>query len=292
MQLSAVIPTYNYGALVARAAASALREAEVAEVIVVDDGSTDDTSERLAALARFDAAGRLRVVRQANAGPSAARNHGLRLARGEWVALLDADDYWYAGKSARQLAQLREYSGAVLAFAGVDVESSDGLRRRRLPPRAGPVSREALLVENVVPSPTVLVRRAAALAAGGFDEARRHGEDWELWLRLTETGPAVALREAWACYRDHANGLHRTPAMATGSHQVLAAALARRPAPRRVARAARAALHAADAFAAVEAGRLGPAAQAAAAALGADPATLGRLAWCAGYALARRRGLA
>src|SRR5262245_37852496 len=105
MNVSVIIPTYNSGPLVVEAVESVLRQTQPAtEIIVVDDGSTDDTQERLAAYRD-----RIRCVRQSNARVAAARNTGLALASGEIVAFLDADDAWHPHKLERQLAVLREH---------------------------------------------------------------------------------------------------------------------------------------------------------------------------------------
>jgi glycosyltransferase involved in cell wall biosynthesis len=229
MQVSCVIPTYNCAAFVPRAVASACGQAHIGEVIVVDDGSTDATEEALAALCADSAAvrNRLHYVRQANAGPSAARNHGVRLARSPWVAFLDADDYWYPRKLEKQIAFRQSCPGGVLYFSGVDIENNDGRRRRALPPRAGPIEWADLLLWNWVESPTPLLCIEVFHAAGGFDENRSLAEDWDLWLRIAERGSLVAQREALACYWDRSEGLHASPGMMEGAWEVLLQAIRR-----------------------------------------------------------------
>jgi glycosyltransferase involved in cell wall biosynthesis len=105
--VSVIIPTYNRGALLVEAVESALAQRRPPdEILVVDDGSRDDTAARMAAYGE-----RVRYVRQANAGPSAARNHGFRLARGEYLALLDSDDLWTPDRLERQLEVLQRTCG-------------------------------------------------------------------------------------------------------------------------------------------------------------------------------------
>src|SRR5438874_1191114 len=107
--VSVIIPAYNCAAYIGPAIASALSQRDVAvEVIVVDDGSTDETWH---VLERFGDA--IRTLRQANAGPAAARNRGARSAAGAWLAFLDADDEWLPEKLARQLALVDERTGLV-----------------------------------------------------------------------------------------------------------------------------------------------------------------------------------
>src|SRR5687768_199170 len=105
MRVSVIIPTYNSGSLVVQAVEGVLAQTRQAEeVIVVDDGSTDDTAERLQQFGE-----RIRVVRQANGGVATARNAGLRASSGDLVAFLDADDAWHPQKLERQIALLQQH---------------------------------------------------------------------------------------------------------------------------------------------------------------------------------------
>ena len=110
--VSVVIPTYNYGRYICETIDSALAQTyKPLEVIVVDDGSTDDTRERLAAYSD-----RIRYILQKNSGPAAARNTGIVAAQGEFVALLDSDDLWLPEKVERQVAlYLREQDAGIVA---------------------------------------------------------------------------------------------------------------------------------------------------------------------------------
>jgi len=120
--VSVVIPAYNAAWCVAKAIESVLvQEGADFEIIVVDDGSTDDTA---AVLARYGDA--IRVVRQRNQGLSAARNAGIRAAQGEFVAFLDADDWWLAGKLGQQLALMHTRPELGFCSTAARVEDPDG----------------------------------------------------------------------------------------------------------------------------------------------------------------------
>ena len=200
--VSVVIPAYNYGQFVTEAVESALNQTyRPLEVIVVDDGSTDDTRERLAPY--LD---RIRYVYQGNMGLSAARNTGIRHAKGEWVALLDADDLWHPRKTDVQLG-----------VAGIDpsiglVGSPDCTD---MPPELpdSPASRaigvDDCLFGEPVSGSSALVRRNVFAAIGGFDESLRSAEDRDMWLRLAVTTRGVQVSTPCWRYREHAGQMSR-----------------------------------------------------------------------------------
>ena len=187
--VSAIIPTYNRRTILPRALESVLAQTrQPDEVIVIDDGSTDGTGDMLGETFAHRFGERLRYVWQANAGVSAARNHGMRLARGDAFAFLDSDDTWLADKTERQVAWLaarRDY-GMVLC----DVErTDDNLRRidvfhrRDVIPEDGWALRWLLHNPALVPA-SVMMRRGVFEDVGGFDESLRTAEDLEYHLRV------------------------------------------------------------------------------------------------------------
>lgn len=213
--VSAVIPTYNRRRSIERAVDSVLAQTQPPdEVIVVDDGSTDGTAELL--VARYG--DRVRVLRQRNAGVSAARNHGAREARGDYIAFLDSDDIWLPHRLERQLA-LAAASGAGLVVCNVRRVNSAGQEvnvfdRRQQFPRDGRVLEHALLNPALAP-PSVLVRREAFVAVGGFDESLTTAEDIDLMLKLA-LGTEVAvvpevLVHAYVNRDDQLSSLTRSP---------------------------------------------------------------------------------
>jgi len=120
--ISVIIPTYNRAALVVEAVESVLLQTwKELDIIVIDDGSSDDTQARLAQFA-----GKIRVIHQANAGVNAARNHGIALARGEYIALLDNDDLWLDYKLEAQQFLLNRYPDVAFIFSNFQIRRDDG----------------------------------------------------------------------------------------------------------------------------------------------------------------------
>lgn len=182
--VSVVIATYNMGRYLPEALQSVLNQSVgTVEVHVVDDGSTDDTR---AVLEPFLVDPRVYYHYQANAGQTKAKNVGVRAARGRYIAFCDADDLWTSDKLAGQLPVLEQHSDVAVAYARIQPIDAHGnwLPPVRFPEPSGKVT-EALFAENFIPFGSTLVRAAALQSVGGFDESRRMGIDWDLWLRLS-----------------------------------------------------------------------------------------------------------
>jgi glycosyltransferase involved in cell wall biosynthesis len=195
--ISVIVPLFNGGRYIRDCIRSVQAQTYPhTEILVVDDGSSDDGPERVRALAA-DSQGRvIRLLRHAdngNHGIGATRNVGLAESRGELIALLDQDDLWVPDKLARQLVALETGADAALAYGRIGFVDGTGDRRdlgghgfagtelAADPRRAF----EDILMENVVPTLTVLVRRSNVLAAEGFVESPRHAyEDWLLLAKL------------------------------------------------------------------------------------------------------------
>jgi Glycosyl transferase family 2 len=200
MTVSVVIPTYNRAHSVVDAVASVLAQSfEDLELIVVDDGSTDDTGDRIGAVRDP----RLSYVRAGHAGVSAARNLGVRLTKGELLAFLDSDDLWRRDKLSREVALLTRRPDIDAVFSDLEKRHGDrvypsfmretAVFSARLGGESYPDGlllsvREMYLclLEEVPIKPSALVvRRAAFERVGGFDEEWTSSEDWELLLRLS-----------------------------------------------------------------------------------------------------------
>lgn len=185
--VSVVIPVYNGSRFLPEALYSVrCQDYAPLEVIVVDDGSTDDTPDAIASLAA-DPANRIRTLRTENRGPAAARNAGIAHARGTVIAFLDVDDLWPNGKLARQMARLARTPSLDIVHGLVDF--------RILPGAAPSMARFRHLVEPVVAANlgAGLFRKEILARVGGFDENMIHGEDVDLFLRAIEAEASIAV---------------------------------------------------------------------------------------------------
>lgn len=194
--VSVIIPVYNRARLVREAVESVRAQtARDFELIVVDDGSTDDTPAVLAELAAATPHGRLTVQHIAHDGhPGAVRNRGAEQARGRYLAFLDADDLWRPQKLERQLAlhgSARVSHSRELWLRNGREISQRGMNHAR----AGDVFADALRKCTIGPS-TVILERSLFEEAGGFREDLEIAEDYELWLRITAREPVAYLEEA------------------------------------------------------------------------------------------------
>jgi glycosyltransferase involved in cell wall biosynthesis len=190
--VSAIIPTYNRSKDVVIAVGTVLAQtypAAAIEIIVVDDGSTDDTE----AVVAGELGGHVRYLRKANGGVSSARNHGLAAARGEYLALLDSDDEWTPTHVAEQVAFLDAHPdfGMVLTdVARMDDQRRDYeiFRRREFLPEDGWILPWVLRNPALVPA-SVMMTRAAYEDVGGFDQTLRTAEDLDFHLRMALAWP-------------------------------------------------------------------------------------------------------
>lgn len=199
MHVSVVIPCYNGGAFLEEAIQSVLAQSRAPdEVIVVNDCSTDDS----ASIARRLGIEVVHTPR--NLGSAGARNLGLRTARGDLVAWLDADDVWEPEHLATVVPLLERHPAAVLAFARVRrFGAAVGEWPATLPEGHPVASLDACLAACPLPQNAVIVRREAVLAAGGYDETLRVAEDYDLWLRLALDHPFVCTHRVTVGWRQH-----------------------------------------------------------------------------------------
>jgi glycosyltransferase involved in cell wall biosynthesis len=185
-RVSAIIPTYNRKAFVLEAVASVLAQGYGDyELIVVDDGSEDGTGE---ALRRYG--GQVRYTYQDNNGVSSARNHGLELAEGEFIAFLDSDDLWLPEKLGVQVAVMDEHPEAQICYTD-EIWIRRGVRvnpRKRHAKYSGEIYPQCLPLCIISPS-SALMRRGLFEEVGTFDPFFPVCEDYDLWLRVTARFP-------------------------------------------------------------------------------------------------------
>jgi glycosyltransferase involved in cell wall biosynthesis len=215
IRFSVVIPAFNAARTIDSSIRSVLGQTrQDLEVIVVDDGSTDGTVENVR---RFENDQRIRVLRQSNRGPAAARNAGIAAARGQYVSMLDADDLWLPEYLDVMATTLEANPDAPFAYTDAWVLDDESGRVRRTsamayqrPPRTALDGRTfflRLLLHNFVYTSTTL-RGSVFDEVGVYDETLSTGEDWDLWLRIAHRGtPPVRAPGLLAIHRNHPSSL-------------------------------------------------------------------------------------
>lgn len=207
-KVSVVIATYNHAHFLAEAIQSVLDQTyQDFELLVVDDGSTDDTRQVMAGFADS----RLHYFYQENRGYSAARNRAIRASSGVYIALLDADDLWLAHKLEVQAAYLDRHPEVGLvhgSYYRMDKEGCILSVCRQRPPLSESVFKH-LLRRNFIGTPTVVVRKRCLDQLGLFDESLRTTADWDLWLRLSRRHQISYLDQILAKYRLHDQNIHK-----------------------------------------------------------------------------------
>lgn len=206
--VSVILPTYNGSRRIGPAIRSVLQqEGDVPfELLVVDDGSTDDTAGVV--VRTFDDS-RVRVLRiEVNGGTYAAQNVGIRSARGQYVAFIGDDDEWAPTKMKRQVDVLEGDLGVALVHTGmIDVFATGSRRVRRVP--RGANSYRTNLWHDCICSATVLIRREVLDAFGGFDESMRAFGDWDLWTRVLDHHRVTSIDEPLAIIHLRPGSLQR-----------------------------------------------------------------------------------
>jgi glycosyltransferase involved in cell wall biosynthesis len=207
--VSVILPTYNRGWTICAAVDSVLaQDYRSTELIVVDDGSTDDTPERLTGYGN-----RLRVIQQENQGVSSARNAGIRAASGEMIALLDSDDEWLPGKLTAQVNYFKAHPEARICqteeiWIRKGVRVNPGKRHRK---QGGMIFERSLALCLVSPS-AVMMRKSLFDEVGLFDEHLPACEDYDLWLRIAWKHPIHLIERPLIIKRGgHVDQLSRMP---------------------------------------------------------------------------------
>ncbi len=212
MLVSVVIPNYNCSAFLPAALESVCAQTYPdVEILVVDDGSTDDSLRVLEPYAD-----RVRVLRQHNQGVSAARNHGIRESRGELIAFLDADDLWDREKLAKQVPLFANPSVGIVYCAVEYIDEAGASLGTNHTGRRGRVLRSIALLEGTIVlagGSTAVVRHACFDRAGHFDLEMSTAADWDMWRRIACHYEIDVVREPLMKYRLRPSSMHRNIAV-------------------------------------------------------------------------------
>ena len=218
--VSIIIPSYNSARYLQAAVDSVLNQTyRDIEVLVIDDGSTDDTTS---VMARYGS--QVRYIRQPNGGVAIARNRGIKESRGKFVAFLDADDTWHPYKLERQLSGLAAHAGRRACYSAFAVATSELTPFAMIRSRRQRSTLEDLLrCGNVVGTPsTVVCERSLFEEAGGFDPALSQCADWDMWVRLAAVTEFLYIDEPLTIYRQHGANMSRSaPLLERDSVRVL-----------------------------------------------------------------------
>jgi len=192
VEISVVIPTYNRKNLLSRALKSILAQSsKPAEIIVVDDGSTDSTASLVQGFHPD-----INYFFQENHGVSSARNTGLRMARCEWLALLDSDDEWLPSKLAAQATALSQNPEFRICHTDeIWMRRNKRVNAMRKHAKSGGWIYQRCLPMCVISPSSVLIHRSVFEEVGGFDEHLPACEDYDLWLRICASYPTLFVDE-------------------------------------------------------------------------------------------------
>lgn len=206
VKVSVVIPSYNSARYLTAAIDSVLAQTyENFEILVVDDGSTDETKD---VLKRYENS--IRYLYKPNGGVSSARNHGIENAKGEYLAFLDADDAWLPEKLEKQIIELEKNAGRACyaAFTACD-EKLNPLRVVQNQ-RSENALRDLLVRGNVIGTPSaVIIEKKLLKEIGGFDLGLSQCADWEMWVRVAAHAEFFGVEESLVLYREHESNMSR-----------------------------------------------------------------------------------
>lgn len=203
--ISVIMPVYNGEKYIRQAVESVFEQKVSLELLVIDDASTDRTDEVLSDyMARENF---LYLKNEKNLGVSGSRNRGIKMARGEYVAFLDADDWWTPGKLEEQLRVIKK-TGCVLCTTGRELMHSDGSSAGKYIPVKETITYHELLKHNSINCSSVLLKREAALAVP-MEHDDSH-EDYIAWLKILKMyGPAAGINKPYLKYRLSEGGKSR-----------------------------------------------------------------------------------
>ena len=201
--VSVVIPTFNRRDYITTALDSVLAQTyKDYEIVIIDDGSSDDTKEVLKPY-QDD----IRYFYQENRGISGARNRGIRESRGDYIALLDSDDYWLPEKLKCQTDRIKEEPECGMVATRCSSIAPDGtFRKKNRPGKSGWILND-IFKANFIRTSSALITRKCFDTVGLFDESLPEGEEYDLWLRIAKQYPIVFINEPLTVYTDNPHGV-------------------------------------------------------------------------------------
>lgn len=203
MKISVIIPCYNSEQNIIQVLLSIFSQTlAVHEVIVIDDGSTDQSYQLILNFKEQHNITNLKLVKQTNAGPAAARNHGITLAKGDWIAFLDSDDIWDTSKIEIQQKYLLQNPNIVLL--------GESLKKNKTAQIIQTISFNQLLLKNYFITSSVLVRKDI-LPNPPFDFNKKYSEDYKLWLEICHQHSCAILNIPLVKYSQNSNNLNNSP---------------------------------------------------------------------------------
>ena len=211
--ISVIIPTYNRAYLIGKAIKSVLNQTyQDFEIIVIDDGSTDNTKETVKSFNNF----KIRYICHTNnQGVSVARNTGIRASRGKYIALLDSDDEWLPEKLDKQIKVFKsEFPEVGVVYSNVLYidESGKNMNKLRNPKKVEGYIYEDLLGGNYVGTPsTLLIKKECFNQVGLFDDLLNAENDWDMWIRIAKYYRFALIKIPLVKYRFHSNRISNNP---------------------------------------------------------------------------------
>lgn len=211
-KISVIMPNYNNGKFIAQAIDSVLQQDYPnIELIVIDDGSTDNSMEVISSYG-----GRISILRQQNKGAAAARNHGMRFAQGKFISFIDSDDIWLQGKLSSQIDFLNKNTEFIACFCSW--RAWNGSDNYDFLTKNAPTNYEVqqdhtgwlylkLLKSSIISTITILIRKDIVELVGFFDEKLTSGEDHDYWIRLSRVGKIAKISNLFALYRTNPSSI-------------------------------------------------------------------------------------
>lgn len=211
-EISVIVPTYDRKAVLPRALDSILsQQGVVFEILVIDDGSTDDTLSLIK-----NSYPQVTYLSQSHQGPSAARNFGIRQSRGKWLAFLDSDDEWKPGKLRAQLSWLAQHPDyPIMQTEEIWIRNGKRVNPMKKHQKYGGMIFEKCLPLCIISPSAVIIHRELLGEVGLFDESLPACEDYDLWLRIAAKHPIGLLEKSYVIkYGGHSDQTSRQyPAM-------------------------------------------------------------------------------